>query len=164
MQINVFNETKEKIQNKLIKQIVDVISKSRQLNLPRLSSINLIIQSTKSITRLNKKLFNRDTPTDVISVNQPTAYSLPPLLSRAGRQPTASIGDVYICPKVIKSNAKKYKVSYNEELARIIIHGILHLLGYDHKKPFGESKEKMFKVQEKLLVQLVKHDTLKNEN
>jgi probable rRNA maturation factor len=105
-------------------------------------SCNLIVVSAKKMVELNKELFNSFLYTDVVSINSPTSNN---------QYPTTNLGDIYICPEVIFENAKKYDVSYNEELTRVIIHGILHLIGYDHHKPFGKSREKMFKVQEELL-------------
>ncbi|MFC1780392.1 rRNA maturation RNase YbeY [Patescibacteria group bacterium] len=142
MKIKLFNETKHKIPQNIIKQLEELLPKHNK-KLEN-SSISLIIKSEKSIAELNKELFNHKGPTDVISVN---SNELTPHSS----QPKALLGELYICPSKIRSNAKKYKVSYHEELVRVIIHGILHLLGYDHVKAFGESREKMFKVQEALL-------------
>jgi len=54
------------------------------------------------------------------------------------------LGDVVICSSVARENAKKYGVSVRLEMSRLVTHGLLHLLGYDHGK-------KMFDLQEKIL-------------
>lgn len=144
--------------NLVIKSLDRFIISSSQV------SINLVAQTPKSITKLNRELFNRNGSTDVIAVNQQSAISrqlqAKPKITKSTKStklpgsisPSRSLlGDLYICPSVIAANARKYKVSYSEELARIIIHGILHLLGVDHKKSFGESREKMFRMQEMLV-------------
>jgi probable rRNA maturation factor len=50
------------------------------------------------------------------------------------------LGEVVICLGEVKKNAKKYKSTFEKELAACLIHGILHLLGYDHEKSKGEAK------------------------
>lgn len=59
------------------------------------------------------------------------------------------LGQIYICYPQITRQAKKFKVPAKEEFARILIHGILHLLGYDHQEK--KDAEKMFKLQEGLV-------------
>ena len=44
------------------------------------------------------------------------------------------LGDIFISSERVKENSKKYKVSFKEELARVMIHGLLHLMGYKDKK------------------------------
>ncbi len=56
-------------------------------------------------------------------------------------------GEIVLCPFVIRQNAKKYKVAFQNELSRILIHGILHLLGFDHEK--GKEKAKKMRAKEK---------------
>lgn len=59
------------------------------------------------------------------------------------------LGDIFICFEQVKKQAKENKINYEEELKRILIHGVLHLAGYDHTKE-NEAK-KMFCLQEKIL-------------
>ncbi len=63
------------------------------------------------------------------------------------------IGDIYICPDIIYKNSKKFNCSFFEELDRIFIHGLLHILGYDHINPLN-TLEKMFIIQEDILKKL----------
>lgn len=139
MKINLFNETRIKINLNILKLIETALHSFRT---SRKKICNVIAIQRPRIIKLNRQFFSKKNATDVISINNP---------SPRNKQTSKFIGDVYICPKVIKENAKAYNVSYEEELTRIIIHGILHLLGYDHKKPFRESRERMFKIQEKLV-------------
>jgi probable rRNA maturation factor len=63
------------------------------------------------------------------------------------------VGDVYIAPDVARTNARSEGVSVTEELARLVVHGTLHALGYSH--PEGSREERagspMWKRQERLL-------------
>ena len=95
-------------------------------------SVNIIFVKEKEIRKLNKEYRNIDNVTDVLS------FSLD------------NTSEVYICPKYVKRSFKGEK--YTEEIIRLAIHGILHLLGYDHKGKFeDENTEEMFKVQEEKL-------------
>lgn len=143
MKIDVFNETKHKIKKELIQNVQSVFTKKGFKE----QSCNLIIHEGVEIKKLNKELFGKNNSTDVISVQNPLYKE----------EKDISIGDVYICMEVIKMNALEFKVDLDEETVRIIVHGILHLLGHDHLKPFGESKEKMFDLQEELTREVIKN-------
>lgn len=59
------------------------------------------------------------------------------------------IGEVVICPSYVKQQAKRVGEPFRRELARVLIHGTLHLLGYDHRTP--REAERMFAMQEALV-------------
>ena len=59
------------------------------------------------------------------------------------------LGDIFICEESIMNNASLYNESFLTELKRVIIHGILHLIGYNDKKK--SEKDKMWDIQEKIL-------------
>lgn len=83
---------------------------------------NLSIALVKSpeIKKLNKKYRKKNKPTDILSFED--------------------INEIIICPQEVKKNAKKYGVAFKKELAKVLIHGILHLLGYDHEKSQKDAK------------------------
>ncbi len=84
-----------------------------------------------SMAALNSTHLGRVGPTDVL------AFPLEPLTpgaapaAPAGGPPT-NIGDVFICPEVVAANAVAAEVSFFDEMALMVVHGLLHLLGYDH--------------------------------
>lgn len=95
--------------------------------------VNIIFVPLDEIKKLNKEFRKKDTPTDVLSFT-------------IEKEPL--IGEIYVCPEYI---AEKYS---HEEVLRDIVHGFLHLLGYEHSKHFSESSksnEKMFVKQENML-------------
>jgi probable rRNA maturation factor len=61
------------------------------------------------------------------------------------------VGDVYVAPDVVREQARRLRVPLREELARVVVHGVLHAAGYDH--PDGEDREQstMWKRQERWL-------------
>jgi len=51
------------------------------------------------------------------------------------------LGEIIICPDVVKENAKKYGVTAKSETIKVFVHGILHLCGYDHERSEKEAEE-----------------------
>ncbi len=80
---------------------------------------------------LNKKTFNKNTATDVLSF---PLYNNINKINQLDANMTEDMGDMFICRNVIKKNAKIYEKELVEELQYIVIHGLLHLIGYSHEK------------------------------
>ena len=93
--------------------------------------INYIFCSDDYLHKLNVDFLNHDTLTDIISFD----YSVGKELH----------GDIYISVDRVKENALDFKVSFNDEMARVIIHGVLHYCGYKDK---SEDDEKMMRSKE----------------
>jgi rRNA maturation RNase YbeY len=89
--------------------------------------LNFILTTDTNLRKINVKFLNRSHLTDVISFD----YGI-------GR--TVS-GEIYISEERVRINYRKYKVSYNDEILRVMIHGILHLCGYNDST--DEEKEEM---------------------
>lgn len=97
--------------------------------------ISYIFCSEEKILEINRQYLNHDYFTDIITFD----YSEKNILS----------GDIFISPDTLKTNAIEFNVTFEEELLRIIIHGILHLCGQDDKTP--ESKRQMTVKEDKAL-------------
>jgi len=82
-------------------------------------TINIILTSENNIRSLNKKYLKRNYMTDIIAFN----YNRDNFIS----------GDLFLNPGTIKRNAEEYKTTFSEEILRVIIHGVLHLIGYNDK-------------------------------
>ncbi len=109
----------DKCFNDLIKKICSQNSSSNY-------SINYILSNDFKLNDLKKKYFNENVFTDVIAFNL--------------EEPGQSIdGEVYVSIDRVKENAIKFHQNFKSELLRVIIHGTLHLLGYDDKN----EKEKL---------------------
>ena len=65
-----------------------------------------------------------------------------------------SLGELIICPQVIKKQAKEHKLLFREELAYMLTHGVLHLLGYDHETS-DQDAQVMFELQDKTFEKLL---------
>ena len=83
---------------------------------------------------LNKKYRKVDKVTDILSFESYEKNVL---------------GELVFCPEFIEQQAKKHGLSFYEEFSYLILHGILHLLGYDHETDEKEA-ERMFSLQDKL--------------
>ena len=87
----------------------------------------------------NREAMDKDGPTDVLAFPlEDASPGSPPLPSPGG--PPIHIGDVLICPAVVRSNASAAGVRFDDELALMVVHGVLHLLGYDHVED-GEAEQ-----------------------
>ena len=106
-------------------------------------SINLV--GEKRIQTLNKLYRNKDSVTDVL------AFALQDIKTPVDN--LQDLGDVFICIPQIKRQAREFKVSEKEEFTRILVHGVLHLLGLDHLKE--RDAKKMFYLQEKIVFKIL---------
>ena len=104
------------------------IENSIEMEGRNLGCINLIICSDNYLVKINKKYLNKEYLTDVITFN--TNH-----LANAESKDYI-YGDIYISIERVLENKKKYGVSLSNELHRVLIHGVLHLLGYDDKTQF----------------------------
>lgn len=104
-------------------------------------SITFVGRAT--IARLNRRYLGHHGATDVISFG----------LGRLGRR-GAVVGDVYICAEVARDNARRQGISAGEELLRLVVHGTLHILGYDHPSGAGRTTSRMWRQQERILARV----------
>ena len=81
--------------------------------------------------KLNQKTFNKNKPTDVLSF---PLYNDIEAINQLDETMHEDMGDMFICRNVIKKNAEIYDKDFVEELQYIVIHGLLHLIGYSHEK------------------------------
>ncbi len=107
--------------------------------------LSIVITDDQEITRLNRQYFRRNRPTNVISFPM-TADGLPLL-------PNKILGDVVISAETAQRQAGRTGGRAKEEILFLLIHGILHLTGYDHERT-KEEREKM-EAKEKELFSLL---------
>jgi probable rRNA maturation factor len=106
------------------------------------AELSMLFVDEASIADLNKRFLGKDGPTDVL------AFPIDDEPSESGRSPDSGgsgpgftgeveeaptlLGDVVICPAVAYRNAPEHAGTYDDELALLVVHGVLHLLGMDH--------------------------------
>ena len=106
-----------------------------------LAEVSLIFLDEATIAALNHQFMGQEGPTDVLSFpidNEPEPTGRVPDAggSGPGEPPMPEIpqlvGDIVICPAVAARNAVEHECSLDDELALLVVHGVLHLLGWDH--------------------------------
>ncbi len=97
-------------------------------------SAAIIVTDNEEIKKINSEYRGKDSPTDVISfVSRDEPFPGP-------ADETENLGDIYISLEKAYEQSIEYEVSVRDELKRLVIHGILHLLGFDHEKSEDEEK------------------------
>jgi probable rRNA maturation factor len=104
--------------------------------------LSFVFINAEAMARLHREFLDKPGPTDVITFE----YEDPERPPESGRLE----GDIVLCPRVAEEQARAYKTSWQAELARYGIHGILHLMGYDDKKP---KPRRVMKAKENEIVQ-----------
>ena len=106
-----------------------------------LAEVSLIFTSVETMSELNAQFMGKSGPTDVLSFpidDEPQPAGRVPDAGGSGPgDPTESeipqlVGDIVICPTVAVTNAVEHDCPLDDEIALLIVHGVLHLLGWDH--------------------------------
>jgi probable rRNA maturation factor len=127
------------VESKLLSKIAHRALEVLGLNKAELS---IVLVSDAQIRRLNKLYRNKDKPTDVLSF--PIGEKVNGWLI---------LGDIVISVDTARRQAKEFGYSLEEELKRLLVHGLVHLLGYDHELG-GEEEKKFFELEELVLREL----------
>ena len=136
----IFNETNEEI--KELKDVEMVLKKAIEIEKLGVVNFNVIIVDNEYIHKLNKEYRGIDRPTDVISFALEDTDDIK-------YDDFRLLGDIYISIDKAKSQAEEYDHSLKREICFLAVHGLLHLLGYDHMEKKDE--EVMFAKQEVIL-------------
>lgn len=132
-------------------QDIDFVFKHKRLNnswlklvaeseIKKLGNINIIFCSDNYILDVNVKYLGHDYFTDIITFD----YCENDILS----------GDLFISIDTVRDNAEFYKTEFNDELNRVIVHGLLHLIGYDDHTP---EEQKIMREKENYYLELRNH-------
>ena len=145
------NETEEKVDLKevgaILKKIVSYYGEKRDF------SVTFVTDS--EIKELNKEYREIDAPTDILTFRLDDTPSFPISFEDEDVDflNNEEMGDIFISLDTMRRNAEEFGVREEEELSRLLLHGILHLRGLDHKTNDFE-KEEMLKEQEDVLAKL----------
>ncbi len=100
--------------------------------------VSILLTDDEGIRELNSRFRNINRPTDVLSFPM---------------EDECLLGDIVVSMETAGRQAREFKVSLEEEIGRLVVHGVLHLLGYDHVKG-GTQARKMRTKEEELLKRL----------
>jgi probable rRNA maturation factor len=135
----------KRCQNRIPAQSIQWWIKSAGIKLKiKKKFLTIAFVSKKEIKKLNKLYRKKNKPTDILSFSPVEPGSL---------------GELAISLDVIKAQANEHGLIQQFELGYMLIHGMLHLLGHDHKKP--KEAKKMFKIQDELFQKLCREDKRK---
>ncbi len=138
--VMVQNFSKTRVSNEFIAKLMKQMRKyflrhlpapeRRQLKLAR--ELIVVFVDDKQMRSLNREYRKRDYVTDILSFES---------------EDKSSLGELVLSVKKVKSQARLHRLTVNEELSYLLIHGVLHLLGFDHEKSKKAAK-KMFQLQD----------------
>lgn len=136
--IEIYNQSEKKVPRTYLKSWVEFVFKTLENDKilhdddPR--AVVIVFMDPGPAQELNLQYRQKDYPTDVLSFDSGDPESL---------------GDLILCSEVVERQAKEHKLSFREECAYLILHGILHLLGFEHENDDKEA-ERMYSVQDKV--------------
>ena len=135
----IFNTTSEKVDIDELDKVIKFACKHMKVKNPLL---NIVIVDNKRIQEINKQYRNKDAVTDVISFAFEEVDDIK-------YKDVRFLGEIYISYERCVSQASEYGHSIKREFCYLVVHGLLHLLGYDHIKE--EDKKVMRALEEEIL-------------
>jgi probable rRNA maturation factor len=109
------------------------------------TEVSILFVDENAISDLNNRFLGKDGPTDVLAFpideepveggRSPDSGGTGPGYNPSPEEAPTLLGDVVICPVVAHRNAPEHAGTYEDELALLLVHGLLHLLGMDHEDP-----------------------------
>lgn len=143
MSVRVFEEIKGlKISGK--RQINAWINRCARNEKWKVGDVNIILVTDEQLLKINRTYLNHNFYTDIITFN----YNQEDVIS----------GDLYISIERVIENAKERRISVENELLRVMIHGVLHLMGYDDKK---KTEQEIMRGKEDLYLQIIEEGGIK---
>ncbi|MBI0167824.1 rRNA maturation RNase YbeY [Bartonella sp. M0280] len=130
-----------------LRQLVDSVLQAtlQELGFDKIDSeLSLVFTNDADIREINGKWRHIDKPTNVLSF---PAFALQP-----GQEPGEILGDIVIARETVAREAAEEHKSFDDHLSHLVVHGLLHLMGYDHQN--DEEAEQMETLERKILASL----------
>lgn len=144
LQLEIVNRSGRAVPQKFLRDWVRLMAREASLaiNPSKYAGRDFVIAfvTTEEIRKLNKTYRGKNKPTDVLSFES---------------DDPSSLGELAIAPEIISAQARDHGLLVREELGYMVLHGFLHLLGYDHEKNERDAK-RMFTLQDELFERLLK--------
>jgi probable rRNA maturation factor len=158
--IEVANESGVAVDESALASVAQHVLAAMQVN--PAAELSVMVVTTEVMTELHERWMDEPGPTDVM------AFPMDELVDESRRPDApeigpALLGDVVLCPAFAAAQARKAGHGLADELALLTVHGVLHLLGYDHAEP--EQEREMFSLQNALLAewQAARHEAATRE-
>lgn len=150
--IEINNLTTIEIDEQFLKKIVEDVLKGEGIK--KQVELSIALVGSGRMRKLNKKHRKKNRVTDVLAFPESEIvfekFRIGPLKKVKG------LGEIIICLREVKKNSRRFETSFEKELARVTIHGVLHLLGYEDEK--GEEKAKEMGKKENYYLSKIKFD------
>ncbi|MFV8258541.1 rRNA maturation RNase YbeY [Bdellovibrio bacteriovorus] len=145
MEVLIVNESKHAAPRKFIQTwmelVVAELKRKKVLKAEQARrELTLVFLDKKPAQKINMEFRSKNYATDVLSFD-----SMDP----------GSLGELVLCPEVLKRQSKEHGLTYQQELGYMLLHGVLHLLGYDHETSEEDALE-MFGIQDAAFEVLLK--------
>jgi probable rRNA maturation factor len=120
------------------------------------AELSLLFVDEPTISGLNRRFMDADGPTDVLAfpIDDPVDEAAVRTDARSMGPAPLLLGDVVVCPAVAERQAPEHAGSYDDELALLVVHGVLHVLGHDHA---GVTEAATMQARERELLQRFHH-------
>ena len=157
MSIYIENESRVvfdfKDRDRVIRKVIRTVMEAKHI--PMELDVNVLLTVPSAIKTINREMRGIDSVTDVLSFpyfefQSPGVFANPQAGASCGAETEGEdiLGDIVLCASKVKEQAKKYGHSQKRELAFLIVHSMLHLIGYDHMEPedaaLMQQEEKQF--------------------
>lgn len=145
MKCLIVNESKHAVPRKFIEKWLEALTfelkRKRILKIQQTrQELTLVFLDRPAAKKINFEFRGRNYATDVLSFD-----SVDP----------GSLGELVMCPEVLKKQAQEHQLTYQQELGYMLLHGVLHLLGYDHETNENDARV-MFEIQDAVFEVLLK--------
>jgi probable rRNA maturation factor len=139
IQATLINRSSARQPRKFLDRWLELMGRQKPFQKVKNGQLVIVFVDPLEMKRLNKTFRKRNYATDVLSFES---------------DEKDVIGELVICPQVIARQAKEHGLRVNEELGYMVLHGVLHLLGYDHERSERDAK-KMFALQDEVFERLL---------
>ena len=136
------NETDFKIKNLLLKKILRAFAAAAKI---KQAEVSIVLVKPSTIRKWNRQYRCKDKVTDVLSFAEAEAEFI---------EDQRNLGEILICPRRVKEQAKEYGWDIDYEFSRLLVHGLAHLIGYDHERVTDKVKRAMENFENKVLKQV----------
>jgi probable rRNA maturation factor len=137
-------KTDKFLNQQLVEKIIRLTA--QELGLDNNFTVSVLLVGDQKIRTLNKQYRNKDKVTDVLSFSAQEGIPLPK------EEQTNYLGEIFICYPQIKKQAKKFDQTIKQEFCLLLIHGFLHLAGYDDQTQ--KDYQQMKKIQDKIFTKI----------
>jgi rRNA maturation RNase YbeY len=137
--IEINNLTTNSVDEEFLKNVAEIVLKGEN---KKDFYLSIVLVGKARIRKLNKKYRNKNRATDVLSFGKNPQIDFAQKISAQ-----EELGEIVICLREVKKNAKRNNLEFKKELSWVLIHGVLHLLGYVHEESEAEAEKMREKEQ-----------------